>query len=480
MEITVAPSYLPPSDKDIHVAATSAGLKVNAPDFVRNVCNIKAGGEYLSQEGLSREIGKILKEKPIKYTDGAAVTPGISGKSRKFLSGFSGTEHATESAARDEFIKHHHKLAGKMRNTIEALPALDVPGGSPMTQAVNLLKILAAQRGQNKEGQEENEFLDSVLDSNNIAEAKKNLEAARNMSQPEYELLDQLEEAQNENKKESSGDGGNGVSDGYQTGMTDKGKAIMKAAVALTDAQMRDVIKVSRRMKSMSKLKASKVTTFVPDVQESEVRNRSMKGYDEIRRIKSGSLSMLPTARPLFNYRAVTGQFSVRERGKYTEKKQLLYMLVDCSGSMSEGRRISLAGGVLVNRLLAVASGDAALFWRFFDTRAHEATYVDCKDNAHKSINSILQTGNYHGGGTNFDQAITCAVEHIESLKATVDFAKPEIMMVTDGQCHCHLQFKDLKGIKLHTALVSNDNENSLKMLSMESGGLYMNLATIK
>jgi uncharacterized protein with von Willebrand factor type A (vWA) domain len=155
---------------------------------------------------------------------------------------------------------------------------------------------------------------------------------------------------------------------------------------------MRNAIKISRKLKSVSKLRVSKLTKFEPDVQADEVRNRMMRSYSELGKIKSSQFSSMISAPGVFKYRAATNQYMIRERGKYTEKKQLLYILIDCSGSMveDEGTRISLAAGVLINRLMALADGDATLYWRFFDTKSYDVTYVDNKEDAYASISTVL------------------------------------------------------------------------------------------
>jgi hypothetical protein len=73
--------------------------------------------------------------------------------------------------------------------------------------------------------------------------------------------------------------------------------------------------------------------------------------------------------------------------------------------------------------------------------------------------------------------ALTDAVEHIMSMKETVSFTKPEIMLVTDGACDSKFTYADLKGIKLHTAFVSCDYSSAIGSLTDESGGVVLRLA---
>jgi uncharacterized protein with von Willebrand factor type A (vWA) domain len=111
---------------------------------------------------------------------------------------------------------------------------------------------------------------------------------------------------------------------------------------------------------------------------------------------------------------------------------------------------------------MAVADGDATLYWRFFDTKSYDVTYVTNQEDAYASINTVLNEENFTGGGTNFDVALTDAVEHIMSMKETVSFTKPEIMLVTDGACGSNFSYSNLKGVKLHTAFVSDERSHHI------------------
>jgi hypothetical protein len=55
-----------------------------------------------------------------------------------------------------------------------------------------------------------------------------------------------------------------------------------------------------------------------------------------------------------------------------------------------------------------------------------------------------------------------------------MQFAKPEIFMVTDGGCHCSLKRDDLKGVKLHAGIVADENPAQLKALVGATGGAYI------
>lgn len=477
MQITVAPGYLPPSDQTIQAAASQAELKLKVPDFVRDVCNISAGGSFLSQE----EINNRIQDE----WDNTKVRKEFAGKKCKFVRSDNNRSYDNFMAAQRAFFSDKEKLARKVQETINSMESMDVPGNTPLEQSVNLINLLLKQKYGSADASSMNsdDVLNDLLERDNVKQAKQNIQDASNLSQAEEDLLDQIAELKNKNndKKEAGvGYGGKGIADCSLTGPTAKSKRVLRNAMFLADSQLSEVIRISRKMKAFSKLKTSKIQEFTPDVEGNQVRNRVMNNYGELARIKSEQYAQKISMPKIFNYRTVTNQYMIRERGKFLEKKQLLYVLVDCSGSMSDGdsSRINMAAGILVNRLMAVAKGDATVYWRFFDTVAHECTFVDNKEKAQQSISKILEQGNYSGGGTDFDVALNSAVEHIESLRESVQFAKPEIFMVTDGGCSCHVKRDGLKGIKLHAGIVSHEYSRDLHNLVGATGGAYINFCS--
>lgn len=482
MQITVAPGYLSPSDQTIQAAASQADLKLKVPDFVRDVCNISAGGSFISQE----EINNRIKDE----WDSTKVRKEFTGKKYKFIRDDNNRAYDNYMDAQRAFFNDKEKLARKVQETINSMESMDVPGNTPLEQAVNLINLLLKQRyGSNDSSNDSvdrnsDDVLNELLERDNVKQAKQNIQDAINLSQSEEDLLDQIAELKNKNSEESNeagaGFGGKGIADCSLTGPTAKSKRVLRNAMFLADKQLAEVLRISRKMKAFSKLKTAKIQEFTPDVEGNQVRNRVMNNYGELARIKSEQYAQKVTMPKIFNYRTVTNQYMIRERGKFLEKKQLLYVLVDCSGSMTEdgSSRINMAAGILVNRLMAVAKGDATVYWRFFDTIAHDCEFVDNKEKAQKSISKILEQAHYDGGGTNFDTALTTAVEHIESLRESMQFAKPEIFMVTDGGCRCTLKRDDLKGIKLHAGLVSSDYSRDLHNLVGATGGAYINFCS--
>lgn len=489
MQIIQSAGYLPPSDHEIKAAAIENGVDIDVPDFVRDVCSLRAGGSIKSMEQLDEAMEYELKKKPI-------TTVKDHRNPKKVLFQRHDITHASYekySEAKTAFFHDHLKLSSTIQYALNTVNRQsDVLGDTPMYQALNLIKLLQAQaqggegegEGAGNNGQSENEILQKLLSKKNIDKANQAIQEAKSMNKSEREMLEtisKLKKAGSDPSKKPGAGGGTGIADPDtdEEGPGGPGNEIMQAALNLTDKQLALAVKVSRKLQSISKLKTSKITKFIPDSQESEVRNRAMKNFDEFGKLKPSQFASMPAAPGLFRYKAVTNQLLIRERGKYSEKQQLLYVVVDSSGSMreEEGRRIALAAGVLINRLMAVAKGDAKVYWRFFDDKCYPCSYIEHKEQAYGTITDILNTKNFSGGGTNFDMAIKEAVSHIETLQDTMNLGRPEIFMVTDGACHCATQFKDLKGIKLHAAYVSDDTCYELSSLSKQSGGVVLELA---
>lgn len=483
MQTTVSRGYLPPPVNVIQAAVTSAEIKVKAESFIVDVCNLNASGRFMTSEELHAEIQNELQQKyPITIANR---------RDKPFTRSDNNNVYRSFNKAKDSFINDHLELAHRTRHMLETIPDAEVPGDSPLQRAINLIKLLEAQIPEkHKKNSSVTEDMNNLLDIHNVAKAKNSLNQAKELSEQEKQLVQEISNIKNNNSKQDADTQGQaenntagingGMSEGTNTNPTGvKSKNLIDLAISISDSQMAEIIRVSRKLKAISQLNTSKVTEFVPDPAGQDVRNKQMENFNDINKLKSSQFAQMTSNKALFNYRVVTNQYVVRERGHYKEKKQLLYVLIDCSGSMTDDglARINTAAGVLVNRLMAVAKGDAKLYWRFFDTQLHDEIFVDDKSKAYDSIGQVLKGENYKGGGTNFDIAITQTVSHIESIFTTMDVVKPEIFMVTDGDCACHVNHKDLKGIKLHTAFVAHSDGHQLKKLSKQSGGVVLQLA---
>lgn len=152
---------------------------------------------------------------------------------------------------------------------------------------------------------------------------------------------------------------------------------------------------------------------------------------------------------------------------------QLLYLLVDCSGSMNVPERIGTAVALLTNRLMAVTRGEASLFYRFFDSSAHEQVAATNREQAASALATVMK-GHYSGGGTSIDTAIRSGVSSIQSILSKDPMIKPELYVVSDGEDSVRISLQELQGIRLHVFLVAGQKNENLEKLALSSGGMVM------
>ena len=220
MQTTVASGYLPPSDHSIQTAADQAELKLKVHDFVRDVCNITAGGSFLPPSELENKITAEWEATKLRRE--------FQGKKYKFIRSDNNKAYDDFNSARTEFFKDKENLALRTQATINSMDALDVPGNTPLEQSVNLINLLLKQRYGNSEPNSSagaDDILEDLLGIDNLKRAQQNLDAARNMSDAEQDLLSEIADLKNkpppkEGQPPQNGSGGNIMSAGTETRFT--------------------------------------------------------------------------------------------------------------------------------------------------------------------------------------------------------------------------------------------------------------------
>jgi len=235
--------------------------------------------------------------------------------------------------------------------------------------------------------------------------------------------------------------------------------------------QEKEIIKIARSLDKISKLNVYKFTKALTDPNGKEIRIRGIKSFTELGRAVSSEFALPDRYR---NYRLATLQTPVREHIVYIEKKQLLYVLVDCSGSMCTPDRVSKASGAIMNRLMAVQKGDAELYYRFFDDYPHDEYHVDNREKSVEAMKRIRKNG-FNGGGTRIDKAISAAANRIREMEAEEKFHRPEILVISDGDDDIRTTSANLDGIRLHSITVSSHSP-SLNRLARSTGGVGIDI----
>ncbi len=425
-------SYIPPTRDEMKTAAQAAKLPGFAPDFVEDLCNLAAGGAMNAPSSYRSEVERLARER----------TP--QNKEEAFAAWDKRVANETEKRMR------YHQSVCDFAGTLDFGIA---PGATPLEQAVNLLKLLATQKGGQPGGGDgetlpifgENSALEKVAEKLNSV-----MEQVETLSAEERELLD----PDGEHDSSAAGDGGE-----------DPKQAVKLAEDMLSGKEI--MLRISRNLDKLTRMKVSRQKKLEPDPEGDERRLRPLEHFGELMRIPQSAWALPRNYR---NYLAVTQQLLVRERVTRRERKQLLYVICDCSGSMGSGQRLFKAGGIVMNRLKAVIDGDAELWFRWFDTGLKQRHEARTADEARALIKQIGR-GNSSGGGTAIANCVRAAVSDIQEL-ATEDHWRSELVVISDGDDDCSsLRLADLQGVRLHAFLVENKNE-ALCRVAQASGGV--------
>ena len=461
MRRTTCPdNYIPPTDEEIKADCKEHKIKRSAPDFIRDICQMMAGGSLRDLNDIKLDVVKEVENSGFPTRVGDSKTP-------QFRSSKTGTIAASPRKVMDLDIEKFTKFHIKTSSMIQQVQPMmeDVPGVCPKEKAINLLKLIQSNgggKGGGKGGTSSEDEMDALGDIDNYMDIKKQIE----------ETLDEVNQL-NDQELDMMAGKSDDPDDINNPARKQKSKADkrMKVAENMQESD-KTILEVARKLNEFSKLRSKTEIKFNKDLEGETVMYRPMEDITELGRIRPAAWSVYAKAPNLFKYHALTGNLRVRERGNFTHYKQLLYMIIDCSGSMG-GERYWKAGGVLMNRLKAVVKGDAELIWRLFDDKAYEEHYAKTVEDAYAGLDYMRNGKNFGGGGTNFDIALKSAAVSIRENIAKHGFIKPEIMIVTDGDGQTAMTKKSLDNSVVHAVCVTGSVNQSLVRLTKETGGIY-------
>lgn len=426
---TIPPlTYLTPSREEMAAMADQVGLGKYAPDLVEDLSNLLAGGELVAPSRYGQQV-RAEAEKSLPPADSYGEWQ---------LRDRSWTKDRQRALA--DRIESRMRYHQRVQDFLRDLDATQMPGTSPLEKAMGWLKLLAAMPGGEGSGQGGEEALPIFSDEESSGEAvAEQLEEAvgdaKSLSDEERELLDA--EGTGEDDEQSSDSPKNPGSDPSQ---------VRRLAEKMLRGED-ELLRVSRHLDKLSPMRVAKSNKLEVDPEGDERRWRPIRNLGELHKIPQSEWALPKSYRM---YRALTGQTPVRERCTRTEKRQLLYILVDCSGSMEDGERIAKAGGVLLNRLKAVVAGEAEVYFRFFDGSPRQEHHAATPEEAKALMTQVMERGNYSGGSTDIRAAVQVAAKRIEELIASGEqLYKPEICLVSDGEAAVPSR-EDLGGVRLH------------------------------
>lgn len=450
-------TYIAPSGEEMREVAKKVGLGSYSRDLVADLCNLAAGGR-INPPSQYRDLVRRRVEEALSAPDSDGewdVSKPINGRKHTKDRQIAITDRL------DAAMKYH-------QNVVDFLDTMDLskfPGGTPLEQAMSLLKLLSKQQGGHGGGEageplpifSENERPEGVAETlNNL------MDEVDSLSEEEQDMVDP--EGKNHSVAESP------EGDGQRTG----GKSLDRLKVAedlVPGADKRVMLDISRKLDQFTKLQVRRQKLVEPDPAGEEVRQRPMKHLGELQRVTKTAWATRQNNPSYFLYQAVSGQLSVRERVTRIEKKQAIFILIDGSGSM-RGKKHWKATGVVMNRLKAVIAGDAEVFLSVFDTQLGKVDHAGTPEESRELMKKFAR-GNFSGGGTDISATVRAAHKKIEEMiRDGAALYRPEIVVLTDEDTSVKgLKKSELPGTRVHGFAMEVANP-SLVEFSKSTGGV--------
>lgn len=213
-----------------------------------------------------------------------------------------------------------------------------------------------------------------------------------------------------------------------------------------------DILYVARMKEVTERYRRDEVISSVP-YPDDEMTIKNIEDSNELLRV-------LPTEfihdDDVFMQKFVKKELQIKDYQARRLKRQVLYLLIDVSGSMRGSRNVYASGVALAFVRQALTEG-STYFLRFFDHGIKQLHTVTNEKEAEKMMDILIRQP-YSGGGTSITNAIRTAVKDITSDPE--GFEKAEIMLITDGEDSVNLSKNDLKKIRLHSTVVEGHNKD--------------------
>ena len=449
--------YIEPSDKEVIQRAEEQELKSFSIPLVRDIANIAAGGSYVDYEEIIREVGKSVKV--VKASDGDYMDE-ETGNYLKHDGSYINSYGTAVKVASKEKADYHVNVSDFIRN----LEFNRAAGNTPLQKAVNIVNMLANQK-QNKGGDCSEEKGKGIpIFSNESDERTSGTELGKRFN----EIFEQMTKLDSPEKDLMQSDDMTDVHEQVDD------RELGKMALASEMLKGKDIwFKISRKLESLTNFKTRSFKKTIPSVDGTSVRTRAIEHPGEINKLTSSEWT---NPKSLRLFRIVSRQAQIRERVNTVDQKQLLYLLIDHSGSM-RGDDIHKAGGVLMNRLKAVIKGEAQVFVRFFADYVGKEYMASTPEEA-KQLMNHFQEHNFDGGGTEIVKSLKVIRDDInKKMKADELLVRPEVVIVTDGQDDVsRIKAKDFKPTVVHGIVINGKNDDLAKFCRATGGVVIQRL----
>jgi len=428
--------YFPPNEEEIKRAAERCGLKSYSPHLVADLCNIEAGGSFRS---IIDQREAIREEAELKIV-----------RAGSYFQDMEGNRHNQKDEAFKKNMNAVVNANERINDFVKEIVEAPVPGMSPLYRSINILKALSMQKDNQSEDGQNGESIPSFKpgEAEKLSKEMKDLfETVVNLSPEERKLLEEGGEEE-----------------------IDPDLKSMKIYEDMRESDKKVWLKISRQLDSLSSMKAQHSVKVEANVEGDDVQVRPIRDLGEIHRLQKIEWTYPKILR---NIRIMTNTAMVRERVDRIYEKQLLYMLIDVSGSMESGQRIPIAGGVVMNRLRAVCQNEAEIFMRTFDTGVYPEHSARNPEEAYALMEKFKKT-NFSGGGTNITGAVEKALSSIEKkMHNDPTLVRPEIVVVSDGGSSIGINKARMGETRIHAIIIQGHNDD-LKRLCKSTGGIFM------
>ncbi len=231
------------------------------------------------------------------------------------------------------------------------------------------------------------------------------------------------------------------------------------------------MLEISRVCMKFTKLQCRRQRKLVPDPAGAERRTRPIEAVGELPRLVANAWAVSEVDEDLFWTKVVRGELEVREKVTRQEKKQVVFILLDGSGSM-KGKRHWKASGVIMHFLKAAAKGDCVVWLSVFDTRLSKVEKAETPEQAKALIKKFL-TGNYLGGGTDIGGSTKAAHAFLEKeIASGAALWRPEVVVLTDEDTSFSgCKPADVRGTTVHSFAMEVANPGLVKW-AQSCGGL--------
>ena len=443
--------YTPPPESAVRRFLGNEFSEERDIDFAFDVSHLHAsrgGASYV--EPAHDEMMDVARKMTRRRGDGTYSVAAYAGRSNLLYE----TPQEARFAALEIARRMHKDEAEAIREIYKTVVTTIDPNATPMTAAKYVLEILQAHGAAGSCASN-----NSPSKQNNAMQ--KAAAAAKKLRKADPDMIQMYAGS----GAGQSGDGGEG-----EGGEVDVARVVLDSEMLMVARNLEPIL---------SQTLTGSETKVIPDPDGEELdrvpledpssqfsRQNVLDQYDAV------------TDPSWWMFRFQGGEIDITENVRYQTRKQLLYILLDVSGSMDDEDRINIATGVVAAMLRDVYKGESELYIRLFGSGVHRNRFdALTPESAKKALEWIRHVG-YNDGNTEIQGALEYAMEEVVEIEKKRGGTRPQIMIVTDGGGyvdHDMPQRLRKEGITLNSVIIGERND-LLKEASHATDGVSLNV----